>query len=109
MNHFIPTAMDKAARRFISAPLDGVAGARLVTSTQPLVEVGIITADGLGTACPLINWSGGPQAGFAVTLHFAVALKVATLASAGAVAVSGANGSTFTFAMSDTVDALILR
>ena len=31
MNHFIPTAMVRAARRFIAAPLDGVAGARPVT------------------------------------------------------------------------------
>lgn len=109
-NHFIPTEMDKAALDFIASPLRGVAGARPVTSTHPLVEVGIITAPaGRGTALPCINWSGGPQPRFALTLHFGLDYTRATLASGGPVTVSGGNRSTFSFAMSDTIDALILR
>jgi hypothetical protein len=108
-NHFIPTEMDASARDFIASPLRQVAGAAPVTSSAPLVEVGIITAAGLGTALPCVNWSGGEQPQFRLTLHFAVQFKTAALASGGTVAVSGANRSTFTFAMCDTIDALILR
>ena len=106
--HFIPTEMDVRARQFIAAPLQGVPGASPVTASEPLVEVGIITAPGLGTALPCVNWAGGPQEEFSVTLHFHVDFETATLASGGKVAVS-ANRSTFTFAMCDTIDALILR
>jgi hypothetical protein len=109
VNHFIPTEMDKTALDFIASPLRGVAGARPVTSTHPLVEVGVITAAGFGTALPCINWSGGEQPQFALTLHFPVKYTHATLASGGHVAVSGGNRSTFSFALSETIDALILR
>ena len=61
---FIPTEMAVSARKLIALPTVGVAGATPITSTHPLVEIGIITADGTGTACPIINWSGGPQPDF---------------------------------------------
>ena len=105
---FIPTEMDVSARHFIALPTVGVVGATPVTSSNPLVEVGIITASGLGTAMPLINWSGGPRASFSVTLHFALQYKEVTLASGGKVTAS-ADKKTFTFALAETVDALIFR
>lgn len=108
-NHFIPTEMDASVRNFIAAPLCGVRGAAPVTSSNPLVEVGVITALELGTALPIVNWAGAPQADFVVTLHFVVDFKAAALASGRHVTVSGANRSVFTFAMSDTIDAIILR
>ena len=109
MNHFIPTEMDVDARNFIAAPLHGVEGAVPVSSSEPLVEIGIIYAAGKGTALPCVNWSGAARPSFTVTLHFNVVYKTATLASGGKVTVSGANRSTFVFDMSDTIDALILR
>ena len=48
MNHFLPTAMDVSARALIALPLRGVAGAVPVSSSQPLVEVGVINAAGRG-------------------------------------------------------------
>ena len=42
MNHFLPTAMDVSARALIALPLRGVAGAVPVSTSQPLVEVGVI-------------------------------------------------------------------
>ena len=61
-----------------------------------------------GTAMPLINWSGGPRPSFSVTLHFDLQFKAVTLASGGKVTAT-ADKKTFTFALAETVDALIFR
>ena len=93
---------------FVSGRTPSGPGASPVTASEPLVEVGIITASGLGTAMPLINWSGGPRASFSVTLHFALQYKEVTLASGGKVTAT-ADKKTFMFALAETVDALIFR
>ena len=84
-----------------------------MTSSQPLVEVGVITkaAPHGGTALVCVNWSGDSIEKFMVTLHFECAFKSAALASGGAViAGKGAGGEqTFSFALSDTADTVILR
>ena len=45
-SHTILTEFDVVARRLAALPLDGVPGAVPVNASNPLVEVGIITADG---------------------------------------------------------------
>ena len=70
-NHFVPSRFAVDAREIIAAPLEGVAGARPVECSEPLVEAGVIARDGVGTAITLINWSGAPQVkGLVVTLRF---------------------------------------
>jgi hypothetical protein len=106
--HFIPTLMDASARALIAAPLLGVAGAVPVSSTEPLVEVGVITAGSIGTAMPCVNWSGGPIANFTITLHFELSYTTVSLASGGAITAS-ADRKSFTFSLSDTIDAVVFR
>lgn len=101
--------MDVSARKLIALPTAGVAGATPITSTNPLVEIGIVTAAGIGTACPIINWSGGPLPDFAVTLHFDLAPWKTVALATGEKVTASADKKTFTFAMSETVDALIFR
>ena len=45
-SHTILTEFDVVARRLAALPLDGVPGAVPVNASNPLVEVGIITANG---------------------------------------------------------------
>jgi hypothetical protein len=66
MNHFIPTLFNTGARRLIGLAASGRDGnfdPRPVVVSEPLVESGVIRAEGAvvnGTALPLINWSGEP-------------------------------------------------
>ena len=87
----------------------GVAGARPILSSEPLVDIGVLAAAGLGTALPVVNWAGAPVAALVLTLQFECAFSNATLATGGRVAV-GRDGSwlTLTFEL-DVADAVILR
>ena len=108
MSHTILTEMNVVAKHLAALPLDGVEGAVPVNSSNPLVEVGIITAEGKGTAMPCINWSGGPIANFRITLNFILKFENVTLASEGAVSVS-ADKRTISFSLGETIDAVIFR
>lgn len=92
----------------LQLPLAGVDGAIPVNASNPLVEVGIITAEGKGTALPCINWSGGAIAAFTITLNFELQYDTVALASEGKISVS-ADKRSFTFSMSDTIEAVLFR
>ena len=51
-NHFVPTRFAVVARRLAEA---GVAGARPVLSSEPLVDVGVLPAAGLNIALPIVT------------------------------------------------------
>ena len=108
MSHTILTEMNVVAKHLAALPLQGVEGAVPVNSSNPLVEVGIITAEGKGTAMPCINWSGGPIADFRITLNFDLQFTNVTLASEGGVSVS-ADRRTVSFSLGETIDAVIFR
>eukprot|EP01046_Picozoa_sp_COSAG06_P020238 COSAG06_NODE_1475_length_9337_cov_6.585733_6_plen_199_part_00 len=107
-SHTILTEFDLTAKFLAALPLAGVHGAVPVNASNPLVEVGIITAEGKGTAMPCINWSGGAIAEFTITLNFELQYETATLASEGKIAVS-ADKRTVSFSMGETIDAVIFR
>ena len=111
MNHLVVTEFSTLARDLITLPLAG----RLddpsvvpVRASNPLVEVGVLTAPGKGTALPCINWAGSPIAGFNVTLNAPIAFKTATLASGGKLT-QQPGGKGFTFDLRVTADVIILR
>ena len=124
-NHRVTTGFNSAAAAIALAPLTATpwpAGAassapalpaRPVTSVPPLVEVGVVSAGTLGTVLPCINWSGGPQPSFNLTLHFAPVHPVTTVSTATGTAVQHgltANGfHWFSFALESAADAVILR
>jgi hypothetical protein len=80
---------------------------------MPLVEVGVVSAGNLGTVLPCINWSGGPQPSFNLTLHFAPVHPVTEVSTATGTA--GQHGLTakgfhwFSFALEVAADEVILR
>eukprot|EP01052_Picozoa_sp_SAG31_P032187 SAG31_NODE_3504_length_4188_cov_2.084862_2_plen_420_part_00 len=109
MNHFLPTKFAEAARELITMPLhlnDSTVVPLL--STSPFVESGMITASGIGTAMPCVNWGGVPLESFKLTLASSIEFKTATLASGKPVSVS-ADKLSFTFDLSTTADVVILR
>jgi hypothetical protein len=113
-NHFLPTAFSDVARALITLPLadrlkTNDSSVVPVRSTEPLVEVGLIKAAGIGYALPCINWVGKLLTEFTVTLQDdSIALRTASLASGGALAISEDKRS-FTFALAATADVLVLR
>jgi hypothetical protein len=113
MNHFIPTDFDTTARTVLTLPF--AESGRLndptvvpVRASNPLVEVGLVTADRKGTALPCINWAGRPLVGFNVTLLADISFKTAALSS-GRKLVVAADKRTFTFDLAITADVLVLR
>ena len=83
-------------------------------ATEPsLIEVGIITAHGLRTVLPCINWRGAAVAGLWVTLAFEPphAVRTATTATGVPVAMSrsGDGRLVFVFDLEPVADAIILR
>ena len=40
-----------------------------MSGSNQLVEIGMVTAPGRGTAFPCVNWAGGAIEGFALTVH----------------------------------------
>eukprot|EP01043_Picozoa_sp_COSAG02_P054556 COSAG02_NODE_6194_length_3740_cov_1.554793_4_plen_340_part_01 len=69
-NHWVPTDFDATAANALYAPLQGIPGARPVTSIPQLVEVGVVTSlSERGTVLPLINWSNDPIDEVTVLLH----------------------------------------
>lgn len=112
--HFVPTAFDVAARAFIAAPLEGVAGAVPIRCSEPLVEAGIIEADALGMVVPLINWAGAPLKGLVVNLQFAPHVRFTNVSLASGKPLTSAPGAanappqSFTLDL-DVADAIILR
>ena len=85
---------------------------RSVSGSNQLVEIGMVSAPGVGTVFPCVNWAGKALDQFVVTVHAEVKFTEATLASTdtpGSVVVGDGWPKTFTFALEDTADALILR
>ena len=112
-NHFLPTQFSAVANALVTLPLahrlKNDSAVVPVRSTEPLVEVGLIEAAGIGYALPCINWAGELLPAFTVSLQDdSISFKTAELASGGALTVS-ADKRSFTFALGPTVDALVLR
>lgn len=110
-DHFVPSSFLWDAGALIAAPLAGVAGAQPVDVSAQLVESGVITADKIGTAIPLINWSGQDSLkAVNVTLRFTTPFKKATLASGGTVETTVLEGGVFRFTLDLGIgDAIVLR
>ena len=111
-NHWHPTEFHVGARELLSSVVDraeyNVSNARLAVGSDPLVEVGMVSADGIGAVLPCVNWAADAIAGFSVELLVAFPYREATLASGKPVRVSQ-DRHTFTFDLADDADALILR
>ena len=112
-NHFLPTQFSEVAKALVTLPLarrlKNDSAVIPIRSTEPLVEVGLIEAAGVGYALPCINWVGKLLPTFTVSLQDdTISFATAELASGGALAVS-ADKRSFTFALGSTVDALVLR
>eukprot|EP00937_MAST-01D_sp_MAST-1D-sp2_P004985 g4985.t1 len=109
-DHFVPIDFAWSAGALIAAPLAGVAGARPVSVSTPLVESGVIESPN-GTAVPLINWTGRDRvAGVNVTLFWNASFSRAALASGGALAYVALPGGLHRFTLDLGIgDAIVLR
>lgn len=112
-NHFLPTQFSQVAKALITLPLahrlKNDSGVVPVHSTEPLVEVGLIEAAGIGYALPCVNWVGETLPTFTVSLRDEdISFVTATLASGSALSIS-ADKRSFTFALGVTADVLVLR
>lgn len=61
-NHWVPTDFSRAAREIIASAAgarqqDGSAEQQPIFASEPLVEVGLVHAPGLGAVIPLVDWS----------------------------------------------------
>ncbi len=109
LRSFLPKDFATAARDLITLPLNlSEASVVPVRASNPLVEVGVISAAGLGTALVCVNWGGDSIPDFTLTISAPPAFKTATLASSGDVHVS-VDKHQFTFALPKTAEVLILR
>lgn len=113
MDHFIPTAFDTSARDLLTFPLGEMMNDPTVVpvlSSNPLVEVGLVSAPGKGAAMPCVNWAGAPITGLNVTLRAPIKFTKAVLSSGGVIkSTTSANGTTFTFDLVITADVIVLR
>ena len=111
-NHWIPTEFNEDARMLLASAVDdptySIKSPRAVTSSNPLVTVGMVVAKGLGVVMLCTNWAGQALAGFKLSLLTNITFSHATLASGGSVAVSS-DRTAFVFDLADDADALILR
>jgi hypothetical protein len=111
-NHFLPTEFATLARELLTLPLkhrmSNDSTVVPVRSTNPLVEVGFVVAEGIGMALPCINWAGIPESNFTVTLTDAVRFDSASLASERPLMIS-MDRLSFTFDLPATTEVLILR
>ena len=105
--HLIPTTLSAPAYVLIGLPAQGLR--RPVQCSEPQVEASVIEAP-QGLAIVLVNWSGRPAKGLAVTPHFQVPADKITLASGQKPALQsdekGMVGITLDL---DVADAIILR
>lgn len=109
-NHFLPTTFNDVAKGFLTMPLlDRVNASSVVPiwTSHPLVEVGLITSP-VGTVLPCVNWFGNSLKNFTATLATEVQFDKVSMAGGGPVQVS-ADRRSFTFDMSATADAVVLR
>jgi len=103
MTHFLPTAMDRNIARLVVTD-----DTRPVIYSADLVESTVIEAKA-GTVIPLINWSGKPLQGVAVTVALPIGTKKPTLASGRPVKMTADKERTVFTLDLDVADALILR
>ena len=87
-NHFVPTNFSTGARALLSYAVDGIAAARPVLSSEPLVDTGVIAASDKGTAVVVVNWGAAPVQALNLTLQFKCDFSDATLASGHKLGVS---------------------
>lgn len=107
MSHFIPTAFDKDAAKFIGSVLSALT--RPVETRAELIETAVIESEA-GNVIVLQNWSGKPVQSMTVTVNIPVPTEDVSLASGGAVAVKKQGSkTTFTFDMEMSGDVLVLR
>lgn len=107
-NHWVPTEFEVAARTLAALPTAKIVGAAPVLSSEPRVDIGVLSAAKKGTVIPVTNWAG-KSVSIILTLQFQCDFRTATLASGGVVFTSKKNGwDTFSFTL-DIADALILR
>jgi len=113
MDHFIPTDFATAARDLLTMPLaDKMDDPTVVPveASNPLVEVGFVSAVGTGAALPCVNWAGTPISALNVTLRAPFKFTKAALSSGGTVIMTkSANGTTFTLDLPITADVIVLR
>lgn len=115
-NHWVPYNFSAGTRAWLATFTAGVAGAVPVSASDPLVEVGIVTAPSIGSVLPIIDWTGDGGGGSGtngtatfvnITLASPITFTSATMATGASVVVSSDK---LSFAMNVTVaDALILR
>ena len=109
LRSFLPTDFATAAKDLITLPLNlNESSVVPVRASNPLVEVGVISAASLGTVLVCVNWWGHEIPDFVLTISEPPAFKVATLASSGDVHVSD-DKRTFSFALPKTAEVVILR
>lgn len=113
MDHFIPTEFDTTARDLLTLPLASKMedpNVVPVASSNPLVEVGLVSAPGIGAALPCVNWAGAQIVGLNVTLRAPIKFTKVTTSSGSTVHVTtSTNGTTFTIDLPDTADVIVLR
>lgn len=113
MDHFIPTEFDTTARDLLTLPLAGRMMDPLVVpvaSTNPLVEVGFVSAEGKGAVLPCVNWAAAPLTGLNVTLYTPFKFTKAVLASGNPVTTTKtSNGTVFTLDLPITAEVIVLR
>ena len=110
-NHFLPEDFEVAVLDGVVLSLPGVAHGRQALASQPLVDVHLLSASGIGTALVLVNWLPRPRRQLSVRVRMeAVApFKHAALAGQGTLGVSSKDG-WFTFLLDlDVADAIVLK
>lgn len=109
-NHVVPTQFATLARAWVVAPTSHVLGAAPVHTSEALVDVGVVSAAGVGVALPVVNWSPGLIQNFNVTLRFPVQFTHARLATGGKLTASQTTSGFWSFRFDlDVADAIVLR
>jgi hypothetical protein len=105
--HLIPTKFDAGAYQLIGLAAEGIT--RPVECSEPRVEARVIEAP-QGLAIVLVNWSGQPVKGLAVTPRFQIPVDKITLASGQKPAVQSDEIGAVSITLDlDVADAIILR
>ena len=105
------TNFSTAARKLAAVPCENISTCRPVLSSEARVDVGVIAAAELGTAVPIVNWSGGPIRGLNLTLVFPCTFSHAYMASGAPVTATRlAQGQTLlTVDLGPAGDTVVLR
>eukprot|EP00041_Stephanoeca_diplocostata_P032483 m.1041146 g.1041146 ORF g.1041146 m.1041146 type:complete len:1572 (-) comp24157_c0_seq4:1290-6005(-) len=109
-NHFVPTAFATIARTWAVAPTAHVQGAAPVHTSEALVDVGVVSASGVGVVLPVVNWSPGRVRNFTVSLGFPTEFSRARLATGSDLRTTREASGFWSFQFDlDVADAIVLR